>query len=331
MMAQALLQPIDKSLTITDHAALILGFARNLLQAGVVASSPQNGSRSKMGRFDVTSLRYERAKDALLDAIHLARLYEYRDVPFFLSHQAILAVHKRLERNGQATEKYLRLLQNANHQVFICEVEDVLDRASNPNFEAAQSKRGYGGDKAEIIAKLRQVIAGYAKAQQQLGMELPSEFDSAKANALIVLVRHAREQATIKDALKKANWSLHRVQAEFDLGRVLLPNDIHKHPEAVVWLMIVDGRLCLSADVWRGSIIMPNRYRSSAGHKTEPVILAKFLLRELWLEWDAGRDVFRVTIETGQMQTRFHSSNGAQIVTGVSTATPMTLCVGAIG
>ncbi len=309
-MANALWQIKDETLAITDHAALILSQSRRLLQAGMATAN--GAARIKLGRFDVTSLRYERAKDELLDAIQLARLYEYRDVPFFLSHQAIMAVHKRISQNGKANDKYRKLLLNANHQVFICEVEDLLDRASNHNFEAAQSKRGYSGDKAEIIMKLHKVIADYGRSQQQLGGSLPAEISVARAQQMLAGITARRKLETTKEALKLANWSLHRIEGDFALGRILLPLDMQKQPDAVVFLMAVNGRLSLVSDAWRGPVA-PIKFRTTAGHKTESVILAKFLVRELWAEMDAGHDILNVLIEAGTMQLRWRESPGLQI------------------
>lgn len=306
-MGYALLQPQAKNLSIEDHARMIMVLTRHLLRAGL--GDMGAGGKNKMGRFDVTSLHYERAKNNLLDAIYLARLYEYPEVPFFLSHSAIIAVQKRLQQSGKYSDKYQELLARAHHQVFICEVEDLLDRASNHNFDAAQSKRGYGGDRAEIILKLHKVIAEYGKSLQILGRALPSEWDLPRILILTAPVRQEREMATTKETLKKLNWSLHRVMGEFDLSRILIPADAKKHPQAIIFLMAMDGHLALLSDAWRGPILA-GKFRSTAAHSSEPVILGKFLLEELWAELENGYPILRVRIETGRMQIKFAEANG---------------------
>ncbi|TAH35629.1 MAG: hypothetical protein EYC62_04235 [Alphaproteobacteria bacterium] len=278
--------------SIGDYAGLVLFMARQLLQAG-------GGEGRKL---DVSSLAYERAKNNLIDAIALVRSVNFRDVPFFLSHEALLNVKKRLSAQKKLSARAQDLLVKSNHQVFIHNIEDLLDKASNQHVDAGQSKRGYSSDRTDIILKMKSVIADYDAAQRALGVSAPVEPLMRQALVMTKIMRDARENANLKEILKTVGWSVAKIEAQFD-GKSFR-NHLSGVPDRdIIYLVIQDGKLMFQYDRLRLNIV-PQRLMGNAYKSREFVILAKYYIHEIRAGLNESSS-FAIHIDHGYFDLRF--------------------------
>lgn len=286
--------------SIGDYAGLVLFMTRQLLQAG-------GGDGRKL---DVSSLSYERAKNNLLDAIALTRNINFRDVPFFLSHEALLSVKKRLSSQKKLSGRAQGLLINSNHQVFIHNIEDLIDKASNHHVDAAQSKRGYNSDRADIILKMKSVIADYDAAQRALGGASPAEPLQRQALLMTKFMRDARESANLKEILKTVGWSVAKIEAQFD-SKVFQHHLGAQTPDRdIIYLVIQDGKLMFQYDRLRLNIV-PQRVIGAAHKSREFVILGKFYIHEL-RDGLMGSPTLAVAVDHGKLNVQFTDTEIAQ-------------------
>lgn len=277
-MAQMALEDTKKKPGLDDYAAHVLYFSRELLDAGYHPPELQGMEKKPSKKFCVTSLAYERAKDSLIDVIHMVRLQEWQNIPFFLSHDALMAVKKRLVKQNRLSERARQLLIAANHQVFICNVEDLLDKGGNNNFIAALSPKGYSGDRIDIITRLAHVIDIYRLSLQHLGAELPIMPRKHDAESFIAKVKQERITGTIKEGLRQANWAREQATAIFEFSDIMKTHG-HSIDNEVAYLILDQGRVWIQSRSIKS--LMPKYYHASQRRSGDRAILAKFYWHEI--------------------------------------------------
>ncbi len=288
-MATAIIHKTDAIYSVADYAGLVLTLTQKMLSSGMPVNEIGSddslqvlGAAKSQRKFDVCSLAYERSKNNLLDAIALVRAIDFRDIPFFLSHEALLAVRKRLVAGQKLSARAQDMLARSNHQVFIHNVEDLIDRASNHNFDSTQSKRGYSGDRVDLIVKLKSVIADYQNASRAMGMALPTETNADLAMAMTQKMREDRERQNLKDALKIAGWSVVKIEAKFDTECLRAATAKSGAGKEVVYIVVQDGKLMLQSDRLRLNLA-GRAIRGNAPKNKDFSILGKIYASELAL------------------------------------------------
>ncbi len=299
-MGQKILHKAETIHTIAEYAGLIVMLSQQLLDSGRGSFEIFGASaKAKQGKkFDVASLRYERAKNNLLDAIASVRLADFQDIPFFLSHLALLNVKARMSREKRLSRRSKDLLSSANHQVFIFNVEDLIDRATNHNFDIAQSKRGYRGDRIDVILKLKSVIEEYLSSQKSLGGDLPPFPNMIAAMQMTRTAREARERGDMKEALRLAGLSAQSTYAIFDAKYLQIKLQGMAAVDDPIYLILHDGQIMWHQDRMRLNI-RPQKFTWPHTRAPQEVILKKYYIREILEIATRAQGDLRVRIENG--------------------------------